>query len=176
MHTISYYRITIPDHHITISDHHIITSAYHHLSISARHLSIPKPRFWSRNRSPWLRSGPNPARINFTYMGRRFKPLPEPRGPTFERKSVLNSRSTAPAAAMLYQLLWGSWADLVRSLTSVQQNPGIPQTCPASPRTSPALNPGICPAGASMGLQDGVASLALPPQGCIWVKFLATSL
>ena len=61
-----------------------------------------KQQFWSRNGSPWLRSGPNPARMNFTDTRRRFKPLPEPRGPTFEPKSRLNSRSTAPAAAMLF--------------------------------------------------------------------------
>ncbi len=92
--------------------------------------NVPKPKFWSRIGSPWLRSGSNSARTNPTASRNLLKPLPPLRepvsGPKYQKpencktkipinppslplkgltcplEGPQNSRSTDPAAAMLY--------------------------------------------------------------------------
>ena len=53
--------------------------------------NVPKPYFWSRIGSPWLRLGSNLARMNPTASRNLLKPLPALRepisGPKFQQKS-----------------------------------------------------------------------------------------
>ena len=89
---ISSYNISPSCHHITMANHHTAKyrPSYHHLSISAHRQSIPKPWFWSRNKSLWLRVSPNPARISFADTQRCVEPLPKPRGPAFDLMACIS--------------------------------------------------------------------------------------
>ena len=87
---IGHYQIIAGHYQVLTGQYQVVTG--HHPVATVRcpaGTGHTKPKFWSRNESPWLRLGRNITRINFTDAPCCFKPLPEPHGPIFEPTSKI---------------------------------------------------------------------------------------